>query len=404
MKKVYSLLLITKEESKLSIDVLNSEFKKKRAIINNICQRCSNYCIDYCDNCSELYKLTSSTYLYYKKREVFTNDFQKMNIPPNLTPLQNQCGKFIINNNSSCLVWAVCGAGKTEITFLKIEEQLRLKKIVCFAITRSDILYEIYERLKIYFDVDIAIINSQENKIVDANIYVMTTNQILRFKNAFDFVIVDEVDAFPYEYNFKFDFGVHDSLSKTGSVCYLTSTPSKQLLQKRMPTFIINRRWHGHLLPVPILIYCSMSRFDDDKIPWKLLIKLMFSKRQQLIFVSNIDKLEKYKNTLNLFFKNQVLCVHSKLKSRRENITKFKNKNVNILLTTTILERGVTFDDIDVHVLDTDSKLYTTSALVQIAGRVNRKKEFQKGKVFFYHTSFTQEMKNSISQIKKMNS
>ena len=44
-----------------------------------------------------------------------------------------------------------------------------------------------------------------------------------------------------------------------------------------------------------------------------------------------------------------------------------------ILLTTMILERGVTFERISVIVLGADHPVFTKSSLVQIAGRADRK-------------------------------
>lgn len=42
---------------------------------------------------------------------------------------------------------------------------------------------------------------------------------------------------------------------------------------------------------------------------------------------------------------------------------------LDFLLCTTILERGVTFTDIDVLVLGAEDRTFTEAALVQISGR-----------------------------------
>lgn len=172
-----------------------------------------------------------------------------------MTELQKKCSQFIkglLTSHQDGLVWAVCGAGKTEITFLAIEQVVINYGCVCFAIPRIDILYEIAQRLKWFFpNVEIAVINSKEKKVQHAQIYVITTNQILRFKQAFDLIIIDEVDAYPYEYNLKFEYGTKTAKKFSGSIIYLTSTPSPKIQDKKLPTFIINRRWHGYDLPVP---------------------------------------------------------------------------------------------------------------------------------------------------------
>ncbi len=49
-----------------------------------------------------------------------------------------------------------------------------------------------------------------------------------------------------------------------------------------------------------------------------------------------------------------------------------RNEELDFLITTTILERGVTFPGIDVIVLKADDEIFSAAALVQIAGRVGR--------------------------------
>lgn len=56
----------------------------------------------------------------------------------------------------------------------------------------------------------------------------------------------------------------------------------------------------------------------------------------------------------------------------------------DILITTTILERGVTFDAVSVIVYGANHRVFTSSTLVQIAGRVDRRQEFNYGEVLFY--------------------
>ncbi|MDG3045198.1 hypothetical protein OE903_19940 [Bacillus sp. B6(2022)] len=46
------------------------------------------------------------------------------------------------------------------------------------------------------------------------------------------------------------------------------------------------------------------------------------------------------------------------------------------MVTTTILERGVTIQDVQVGVLGAESPIFTESALVQISGRAGRHPDF----------------------------
>ena len=80
-----------------------------------------------------------------------------------------------------------------------------------------------------------------------------------------------------------------------------------------------------------------------------------------------------------------------------------RQEKYDFLLTTTILERGVTFKDIDVFVLGAEDRTFTEAALVQIAGRAGRHKDFPSGTVLFFHYGQTKALKGAIRQIKKMN-
>lgn len=387
----------------------NENFSEIDAIKNGQCQRCGNKIENsQCDNCTEFGMLTTETKLYYIDQEIELPTYICHPLNIQFTSLQMQASKFIknlINKQVDGLIWAVCGAGKTEITFPAIEQILLNRQLICFAIPRIDILYEIYERICITFpSIKVAVLNGNEPKIQEAQIYIMTTNQIIKFKNAFSLIIVDEVDAFPYEYNAKYDYGVKHALNKTGIIVYLTSTPSELLLKKQLSTYVINRRWHGYDLPVPKYINSDIKCFEKNRIPLALKYFLYRRKRQQLWFISNINQGNKIFEVLAKKYVNiRFEFVHAKDNKRREKINMFHQGNIDILITTTILERGVTFNDIDVIVLDASNKMYNQAALVQIAGRVGRKKDYQSGSVYFLHVGITKVMKDAKRQICKMN-
>ena len=89
-----------------------------------------------------------------------------------------------------------------------------------------------------------------------------------------------------------------------------------------------------------------------------------------------------------------------------ERLLKVENMRRQIygfLLTTTILERGVTFPGIDVMVLGSEDEVFTRSALVQIAGRVGRKSDCPTGKVWFLHEGKTKASQSAIRQIQSLN-
>lgn len=72
-----------------------------------------------------------------------------------------------------------------------------------------------------------------------------------------------------------------------------------------------------------------------------------------------------------------------------------------ILLTTMILERGVTFERISVIVLGADHPVFTKSSLVQIAGRADRKGPYTNSRVYFFYEEKLQLFEKPVRKSKK---
>ena len=97
------------------------------------------------------------------------------------------------------------------------------------------------------------------------------------------------------------------------------------------------------------------------------------SKFPLLIFFPNIAIGEKFTNILQKYLPDEKMAfVSSKSEERSTIVEKFREKELSILVTTTILERGVTFPQVDVFVCMANHHLYTSSSLIQIGGRVGR--------------------------------
>lgn len=73
------------------------------------------------------------------------------------------------------------------------------------------------------------------------------------------------------------------------------------------------------------------------------------------------------------------------------------------LITTSILERGVTFPEIDVYVLGADDSVFSSSALVQIAGRAGRAVTRPTGRVIFWVSALSRSVNDARRQISLMN-
>ena len=231
-----------------------------------------------------------------------------------------------------------------------------------------------------------------------------TTHQAMRFYKAFDVVIIDEVDAFPYSYDRSLQYAVQQAKKTNAATIYLSATPSKELLKMpNLTTIKIPKRYHGYPLPVPRFQWCGnwQKQLQKRKLP-PVLIKWLETNKPMLLFVPSLQTLQLVSSLL-LHHKIPHLAVHSKEPKRHEHVEAFRQGHVRLMVTTTILERGVTFADVQVAVLGAEDSIFEEAALVQIAGRAGRKKEAPTGDVVFFHFGITQEMKKARTHIEQMN-
>jgi competence protein ComFA len=84
-------------------------------------------------------------------------------------------------------------------------------------------------------------------------------------------------------------------------------------------------------------------------------------------------------------------------------VAAFRKGNLPILVTTTILERGVTIPKLDVAVLGADEAIFDERALVQIGGRVGRAADHPEGDLVFFHQGLTVAMLKALRHIRAMN-
>ncbi|WP_245835802.1 DEAD/DEAH box helicase [Virgibacillus ndiopensis] len=328
----------------------------------------------------------------------------------------------IVTNEKEMLVWAVCGAGKTEMLFPGITEALRLGKRICLATPRADVVRELQPRLEQAFsEVSIqALYGGSEEKKATAQFIIATTHQLLRFKQAFDVMIIDEIDAFPYHADPSLPFSANRAIKKDGTNIYLTATPRQkhriQIARKKLPHIFVPIRFHGRPLPVPIFKMCSSLKKDLKKsLPPKAFFKWYKQRerpeRQLLFFVPTITLAEKMKAELTIRLLNEglikkeseIVFVHASDQDRTEKVNQFRQKKMSILITTTILERGVTFPSVDVVIVDAGNRIFDEAALVQIAGRAGRSPNDPTGDVLFFHDGKTEAMVQAVKSIIAMN-
>lgn len=311
------------------------------------------------------------------------------------------------------LVWAVCGAGKTEVLFAGIEKALSVGKRVCLATPRTDVVLELTPRLRKVFPKTVvaSLYGGSEERHRFAPLTIATTHQLLRFYQAFDMMIVDEVDAFPYTADESLQYAVQQARKAESTLIFLTATPNEKWQQQckaGIRNYVtIPARFHRHPLSLPEFVWCgnwkrklAKNQLPANVIQWAR--KRLEEDKQALIFFANIRLMEK---VIPLFqvLDPRIESVHAEDPLRKEKVQAMRDFKIPILLTTTILERGVTFANIDVAVVGAEEDIFTESALVQIAGRVGRSAQYPNGIITFFHYGKSLAMVKARKQINEMN-
>ncbi|QOY37021.1 helicase-related protein [Anaerobacillus isosaccharinicus] len=305
---------------------------------------------------------------------------------------------------------AVCGAGKTEILFEGMNKAIELGQTVLIATPRSDVVHELTPRIKAVFpEVSVlSLYGGSEDRGKEGQLVIATTHQLLRYNNHFDFVVIDEVDAFPFSYDPMLKYAADKATKQNATKILLTATPDKKLQNSPDIEIVkIPKRYHGFLLPVPRPEWSGNWRklLKKGHIPINIiewLKKREVTNQQAFLFVPSVTVLNQLVPILQKQF-HSLDGVHSEDPIRREKVQKFRNKEIQLLVTTTILERGVTVPNIAVAVYGADDDVFTESALVQISGRVGRSAEHPTGDIVFFHYGKTEAMLDAIDHIKLMN-
>ena len=399
-----------------------SSMKKEKGKLS--CQRCGSQIQEdwhlpvgafYCRECLIMKRIRSDQELYYFPQERFPEQ-DVLKWSGQLTPFQERVSQGLlqaVEKREATLVHAVTGAGKTEMIYQVVAKVINQGGAVCLASPRIDVCLELHKRLQNDFACEIALLHGDSDPYFRTPLVVATTHQLLKFYQAFDLLIVDEVDAFPYVDNPVLYHAVNNCVKENGLRIFLTATSTDELDRKvkqgELKRLSLPRRFHGNPLIVPKPIW--LSNFDGylDKERLSPTLKKYIEKQRKtayplLIFASEIKKGEKLKEILQEKFPNEKIgFVSSITENRLEQVQAFRDGQLTILVSTTILERGVTFPRVDVFVVEANHQLFTKSSLVQIGGRVGRSMDRPTGELIFFHDGLNQSIKRAIKEIKQMN-
>ena len=398
-----------------------------------VCNRCGNQNVEefvvgpciicqkncyYCLRCLNMGKVKECCVLVAieEKTPAFSSHSVQLYYKHQMSKEQEKLSQELVKvTDKEYLVWAVTGAGKTEMIFELMKSVLEEGGRVGLAAPRIDVCNELAPRIKEAFPLEeVTVLHGLTDESYKRTpITIATTHQMLRFYYAFDVLMIDEVDAFPYSNSDMLQFAVHRAVKPTGRLVFMTATPSKLELYKiqhhQLSYSLLPARFHRHPLVVPL--FKELRNWDraleKKKIPQELyrwMKKRLDEKTPFLVFVSTIGQIPAVEEMMSRAFPNASFSsVSSQEEQRQERIQQMRDGKLDFLITTTILERGVTFYGIDVAVIEAQEEIFTREVLVQIAGRVGRSVNHPGGEVVYFYEGMSRAMKQAKKEIESLN-
>jgi competence protein ComFA len=360
----------------------------------------------YCEECSKNRPVNDLLYIkrYHRKRRLKNH---RLNLDFSLTNTQLKGQTFIencYNTGKNGFIHAVCGAGKTEMCLSTIMMALNSAKSICFVIPRVEIIKQLVVRFKEYLPkTNVCGLYGDSAFDESADLFISTPQQMIRFYKEFDLMMIDEVDAFPMYKNPYLDRLMDKAKGDKCVTIYISATMpyeyQNQIETKQLEYCLIPERFHHKDLVEPKFI--KYRYLFSDKLT-KEIINYTHMDKRLLVYFPSISLMSRFFYYLQ--HKGIKLgMISSKTLHKQGLIRDFDQHKFKILLTTTILERGVTFKNTDVFVLESDHSVYDKDTLIQISGRVGRDLKYHSGFLVFYSRYITKAMIDSKEEIKKMN-
>lgn len=375
------------------------------------CGRSGGGCL-VCRECASLGPIRACTLLYHapqRERDggggarytaLGTSSALQLQLPFRLTSEQEQAAAQLLRFCHQSmprygLVEAVCGAGKTEITLPAIVDSVGSGRRVLFAVPRREVVRELATRMRSYLPqlAIAALYGGSSERWRGELLTLATTHQVLRFRHTFHLTFIDEADAFPYRGNALLERAVEQATSPNGHIVYLTATPDPALVRTADSAgglhVDLSARPHGRPLPPPVLV--SRSSPKADRTLEHLWSRVLVGE-PLFVFVPKVSQLEAVARHIRSVLARldsdgprlRVDTCHAHDPARQAKTDLFRKGEINVLVTTSVMERGVTVPRANVLVWNADlERIYDQAALVQMAGRSGRSREAPQGLVVF---------------------
>lgn len=392
-----------------------------REIKSADCSTCEEECA-VCEHCILMGRSRACTpFFLFKPAQKRVKAAVSRPLPFSLTKSQEQAvleiERGLDKQKKQILVWAVTGAGKTEIMLPIVKKWLDQGKRVLWATPRKDVVLELFPRLKEALGEYpvIALYGGSNHRFSSSPFVLSTCHQIRRFYHFFDLMIIDEVDAFPLYGDASLEAGLNRALAADGQQIFLTATPpddwQRFAKKRKLTTVVLPVRYHGNPLPLPQLfqerkLWDKVCRKKNIRVLTRFLQQLDQYQGQALIFVPRIQDIRLVLTWLEKHSPHHFLKatgIFSRHPSREKIMQEFREGKWSVLVTTTILERGVTVPRCHVLVMGADHPVFDETALIQIAGRVGRNANYQKGAVWFLAREKTDAQEQTRKKIMKLN-
>ena len=408
------------------------------------CGRCGRWTCPYCEECAPLGPARGCDHLYRfpllsggaprPKAPApgvgFRSDGEPGHpwprFPFPLTPAQEAVAHHLTrwatasDGPREMLLWAACGAGKTEILLHAAAAVVGAGGRALIATPRREVVRELVPRIRAAVaPVPVAAWYGGSHTEEDrpdprAPLVVATTHQCLRFHRAFHLVAVDEVDAFPFRDHQVLQRAVDGAALPGARRLWVTATPPPWLRRRVHPwgpraglTFLPVRP-HGHPLPEPRLLWDPRLLVWSHPRAWPArLVRWMTAARARgarlVIFVPTVHLAQALPPVMERLLGEAVGAVWAGHSQRDGEVDRFRHGGAGVLVTTSLLERGVTLPAVDVLVLFPEHPVWDAGALVQMAGRAGRSWEDPHGRVLFAGTRPAWPALRAVAAIRAMN-